>query len=186
MMSDVMTGSAGANASGTGSRGTFFGFLFGGGVLDALPAWAAWLASLLLLAPRLLLARDFFNSGWSRVTNWGSQDYLFTYIHPLPYIPPQLVDDPSPYYLPGAILAPLTTGLELLLPALLVIGLLGRWAGLGCAAMAASIYFLVGGTPIGADFANAAEQMPWIAMGLLLFVLGPGRLSADALIRRRA
>jgi len=164
----------------------FTSFLFGGGIMDSLPGLVAWLLSLGLLAPRFLLARDFFSSGWSRITNWDSQTFLFDNIHPLPYVPPQLVDDPTPYYIPGTLLAPLTTGLELVLPALLVLGLLGRWAGLGCAAIAAAIYFLVGATPMGGEFANAAEQFPWMAYGLLLFILGPGRLSADYFIRRGA
>lgn len=135
-------------------------------------AWN-WLKSLVYLLPRIWLAIPFWEAGTTRINNWGSQDWLFTNFHPVPG-------------LPASIAAPLTTAAELALPILLVFGLLGRFAGLGLAVMAATIFFIVGATEQGMQngVAIAHEQVPWMIVGLLLFLTGPGRLSADYAIRK--
>lgn len=142
------------------------GFIFGRGPTDRLGDMPAWVASLIILAGRIYLAIPFWNAGNARITNWDSQFFLFEQVHPLPILGPET----SAY---------ITTGAELALPVLLVLGLLGRWAGLGLAVMAFTIYFIIGGS-----FAIFWEQWPWMIVGLLIFILGPGRLSVDYAIRR--
>ncbi|MCA8931674.1 MAG: DoxX family membrane protein [Rhodospirillaceae bacterium] len=141
------------------------GFVFGAGPLDRLGAAPAWALSAVLLAARLYLALPFWRAGLVRVDQWAAQTYLFGQVHPLPGVPPLAA-------------AYITTAAEIALPILLVLGLLGRFAALGLAAMAATIYFVIGG-----NFAMANEQFPWMAVGLLLFLTGPGRISADQVVR---
>ena len=141
--------------------------VFGRSVLDRLPDLWAWVVGVVLLAPRLYLAIPFWDAGQVRLDNWSFQAILFQNVHPLPLVPPTVA-------------AYLTTTFELLLPVLLVIGLFGRFAALGLAVMAATIYFVIGG-----NFAIASEQFPWMAVGLLLFVIGTGRLSLDYAIRKK-
>lgn len=143
-------------------------FIFGGGVVHRLPGQWDGIASGLLVIPRIWLAVPFLAAGTTRLGNWGSQGFLFEHIHPVPFLDPGLA-------------AVFTTAGETVLSVLLVLGLFGRFAALGLAVMAAVIYFVVGQTPEGVDngIALATEQIPWIAVGLLLFVTGPGRLSLD-------
>ncbi len=150
----------------SGGLSALLSWVLGRSFLDRLSEAAAWIVGLLLLAPRIYLAIPFFNAGQARVNNWGSQSFLFEYEHPLPLLEPMQA-------------AYLTTTFELTLPVLLVLGLVGRLAALGLACMAATIYFVIGGA-----YAIPSEQVPWMAVGLLLFVTGPGRVSLDYLIRR--
>ena len=157
-----------ASADSPPSAGTNpLGLVFGSGVLDRLPNLWAWIVSVVLLAPRVYLAVPFWNAGQARIDSWAFQATLFETVHPLPLLPPTVA-------------AYVTTGFELLLPILLILGLFGRFAALGLAVMAATIYFVIGGA-----FAIPSEQFPWMAVGLLLFIVGPGRLSVDEVIRRR-
>ena len=151
------------SVSGTG----FVGLLFGRSMLDRLPDLWAWVVGVVLLAPRFFLAIPFWNAGQVRLDNWGFQAILFQNVHPLPLLSPTQA-------------AYLTTTFELALPVLLVIGLFGRFAALGLAVMAATIYFVIGGS-----FAIASEQFPWMAVGIVLFVIGTGRVSVDYLIRKK-
>ena len=135
-------------------------------------AWS-WFKSLVYLLPRIWLAIPFWNAGMTRIDSWGSQEWLFTNFHPVPF-------------LPASIAAPVTTVAEVILPVLLVLGLFGRFAGLGLAVMAAVIFFVVGATEQGIQngVAIAHEQVPWMIVGVMLFITGPGRISADYAIRK--
>lgn len=135
-------------------------------------AWL-WFGSLVFLLPRIWLAIPFFNAGWTRINNWGSQEWLFNNIHPVPG-------------LPGSIAAPITTAGELILPVLLILGLFGRFAGLGLAVMAFVIFYIVGSTEVAQqnNIPNAQEQVPWMIVGVILFITGPGRISVDYAIRK--
>ncbi len=135
--------------------------------------FSAWGASLTLLAARVWLALPFYNAGMARVNDWPSQPFYFADIHPVPYLPPDIA-------------ALVTTIGELGLAGLLVLGLFGRFAGLGLGVMAAVIYFVVGQTETGLanGIANLEEQLPWMVVGAHLFFTGPGRLSLDYILRR--
>lgn len=140
-------------------------------------AAAAWTvrgpAALVLLAGRLWLAWPFATAGWHRLFTWDSQEFLFTEVHPVPL-------------LPAALAAPLTTGAEILLSLTLILGLAGRVGAAGLGVMAATLFLVIGRTPQGVEngIAIAAEQVPWMLAGAALFILGPGALSVDALVRR--
>ena len=160
-MTDAVT-----NRAGSGRPRGILPLVFGAGPLDRVEGMPAWVLSLALLAARVYLAMPFWNAGQARLNNWGSQGFLFEYEHPLPLLSPMQA-------------AYVTTFSELFLPVLLVLGLLGRFAGFGLGVMAATIFFVIGGA-----YAIANEQVPWMALGLLIFLVGPGRLSADYAIRR--
>jgi putative oxidoreductase len=138
---------------------------------DALDSYAR---PLVLLLARLWMAKIFFDSGWARVTNWGSQEFLFSNIHPLPF-------------LPAGIAAPVTTTAELALPALLAIGLLGRLSATGLLIMTMVIQWVVAATPEGMEngIANPVHYL-WMLVLALLIVVGPGKLSLDRLLFRSA
>jgi putative oxidoreductase len=149
----------------------FGNLLFGQGVVDRMAAAGAWPLSALLLLLRLWIAEPFLRAGLARLNSWDFQPDAFRDFHPVPGLAPEIA-------------APVTVAAELILPVLLVLGLFARPAALGLAIMAATILFVVGSTPEGqaANIANAAEQLPWIVVGLLLFVTGPGFFSHDQVI----
>ncbi|MEM7443108.1 MAG: DoxX family protein [Pseudomonadota bacterium] len=151
----------------------FFGLIFGRGPFDGLADMPAWILGLVLLAPRIWLAIPFWDAGQIRLASFSRQPMFFQAIHPVPFLDPSTA-------------AYLTTGAEIILPVLLVFGFFGRWAALGLAVMAATIFFIVGQTPQGMQngIAIASEQFPWMFVGLALFVIGPGRVSIDYGIRR--
>lgn len=150
---------------------SFGNLLFGQGVIDRLPAAGAWPASVALLVLRLWLAEAFLRAGLARLNSWDFQTDAFRDFHPVPGLSPEVA-------------APLTVTAELILPVLLVLGLFARPAALGLAVMAAMIFFVVGSTPEAqaANIPNAAEQLPWLFIGLLLAVTGPGFFSHDQLL----
>jgi putative oxidoreductase len=128
---------------------------------------------LVLLAGRLWLGWSFLSSGLTRIAHWDSQGFLFSSVHPVPFLPPD--------WAPA-----LTTGAELVLPPALILGFLARPAAFGLAIMAATIYFVIGQTPEGIEngIAVASEQFPWMAVGLAIAVVGAGPLSIDAVAKR--
>lgn len=127
---------------------------------------------LVLLLARLWMAKIFFDAGWARITNWGSQDFLFSSIHPLPFLPSSLA-------------APVTTAGELGLAVLLAFGLLGRLSATGLLVMTMVIQWVVGQTPEGIEngIANPSHYY-WMLIFGLLIVSGPGRISLDELLFR--
>lgn len=147
--------------------------IFGRGPFDRLADMPAWILGLILLAPRIWLALPFWKAGNIRVNSFDRQPLFFQAIHPVPFLDPVTA-------------AYVTTAAEITLPVLLVFGFFGRWAALGLAIMAATIYFIVGQTEQGLanGIAIASEQFPWMLVGLALFIIGPGRVSIDYGIRR--
>lgn len=132
-----------------------------------------WIGPLFLLGMRFWLARIFFKSGYGRAKDWGSQSFMFESIHPVPGIPPNLA-------------AYITTGAELVLPVMLMIGLFSRIAAFGMLIMTVVIQFIVAATPQGIEnkIANS-EHYYWMFLALMIICFGPGKLSIDALLRRR-
>ena len=122
------------------------------------------------LAGRYLLGWAFFSAGWGRISDWDSQSFLFSDIHPVPG-------------LPASIAAPITTAGELILPVLLWLGLFGRGAALGLLVMTAVIQFVVGQTPQGIEnlIANP-DHYWWMLVAAFLLVRGPSALSLDRLL----
>lgn len=151
----------------------FLSFLFGSSFLDRISGIAPWVVALVLVSPRLWLAGPFFMAGMKRYNDfaggsWDTQLFLFGTEHPLPFVP-------------AGVAATVTMAAELILPVLLALGLLGRVAAFGLAAMTATILLA-----LPEPYSNSTEQLPWILVGFLLFITGPGRLSLDYLIRKLA
>jgi putative oxidoreductase len=124
-------------------------------------------APLFDLAARFYLAYVFFKSGMLRFNDflngtWSNQIFLFELEHPVPGVPPGI----------AAIMA--TTG-ELVLPALLVLGLFGRFAAAGIIIMTLVIEL---------TYIHATDHIIWFILAASIFIKGPGVLSADFMIRR--
>ncbi|WP_119168749.1 DoxX family protein [Algihabitans albus] len=138
---------------------------------DAVEAYGQPIVSLIA---RLWMAKIFFDAGWSRVNNWGSQEFLFGFIHPVPFLPPALA-------------APITTVGELTLAVLLAFGLLGRLSAAGLLVMTMTIQWIVGATPEGIEngIAHPSHYLWMLVFGLLI-VYGPGKLSLDHLLGKRS
>lgn len=130
-------------------------------------------ASLPLLALRIALAVPFYKSG---LTKWNGfltlsdgAKFLFIDEFRLHIFGSQY---PYPFPLAAATLAGIA---EVVLPVLLVLGLLTRFAALGLLAMTAVIQLTV---PEG--WANF--HLPWAAMALALIVFGPGKVAIDSFV----
>lgn len=134
-------------------------------------------ASLASLILRFAIAVPFFKSG---LTKWDgflqiseTAELLFTDEFKL-HIFGRLIDYPFPK------LAAWGSSLgEIILPILLAAGLGTRFAALGLLVMTALIQLTI---PDG--WANF--HLPWAAMSVAIIVIGPGKLSLDWLLRKRA
>ncbi len=130
------------------------------GALDKLQPLAALLA-------RLYIAQVFFLSGLTKLRDWGTTVALFTDEYKVPFLSP-------------AIAAAMGTAGELVLPALLLLGLGGRFSALGL--------FVVNAVAVISlsEIAPAALQQHvfWgsLLAGLAIYGLGPW--SADRFLKR--
>ena len=140
-------------------------------VLYDLQAWLTrYAVDLALLALRLPVAVVFWRSGRTRVAGWNifhltdSQIYLFDQEFHMPV--PELM-------------AHLTAVAEHVLPVLLIAGLFTPLTALGMLTMTLVIQFFV--------FPDAwlTAHMFWATILFAVLVLGPGRISLDALLARR-
>jgi putative oxidoreductase len=120
------------------------------------------------LAVRLYVAKVFFLSGLTKIADWNITVALFENEYQVPFLSP-------------AVAALLGTGAELVLPALLALGLGSRAAAL--ALFAFNIVAVVS-YPDLSD-AGFKDHLLWGALMLVTFVYGPGRLALDAVIARR-
>ena len=77
-----------------------------------------YLAPMLDLGIRLLLANVFFKSGWTKIQSWDSTLYLFNDVYHVPLLSPDVA-------------ATMAASAELGLSVLLVLGLFGRFAAAG-------------------------------------------------------
>ncbi|OPX55354.1 putative oxidoreductase [Oceanospirillum multiglobuliferum] len=127
-----------------------------------------WLTPILLLFVRFWAAKAFFQAGLVKIASWDSTLYLFESEYQVPIIPWQWA-------------AYLGTGIELLLPPLLLLGLLSR--------MTATVLFLfnimaVISYPLLWEQGFYDHQL-WGLMLLMTAIFGAGKLSADQLLKRR-
>jgi putative oxidoreductase len=132
--------------------------------------------SLVQLSLRVALAIPFWRSGLTKWSGWFELSegavYLFTEEFKLHFFG-QLYAYPLP-----KLMALASAIMELLLPALLVLGLATRFAALGILLMTFIIQVTI---PDG--WANF--HLPWAAMALALIAYGPGRVSIDHWLRAR-
>jgi putative oxidoreductase len=130
-------------------------------------------ASLALLVLRLTLAMPFYRSGLTRWDGWFtlsfgakalfSDDYrLHLFGQAFPFPEPELV-------------ATMASTAEIVLPILLALGLLSRYAAFGLLCMTAVIQLVY---PDG--WQNF--HLPWATMALAIMAFGPGAISIDRLL----
>ena len=140
----------------------------------ALGRWLDYLQPLGLLAARLYIAKVFMWSGWLKLTSWDQTVGLFTDEYRVPLLPPE----------PAAMLG--TFG-ELFFPALLVLGLFGRVGALGTFAVNAMAVISYSHVLFGEGFEAAIGQhILWGLFSLGLVLFGPGAISVEWLLERRA
>ncbi len=158
-----------------------------GTVMNHAERWLAPVSGLLL---RLLAARVFLNSGLSKWDGWFDFDerkydlFLYEYFCPEPVRPGALLlcDPQTMDYTPGSLVVTLIEGLaltagvlEVVLPALLIVGLFTRFAALGLIGMTLFIQFAV--FPGWDHWWNPAAW--WFVVLLALLAHGPGAWSLD-------
>lgn len=131
-----------------------------------------YLAPLGYLAARIWVAYIFFAAGLTKIQSWDSTLMLFEHEYQVPLLSPWLA-------------AILGTGLELILPVLLVIGLGGRVIifMLFIYNLVAVISYPFLWTPEGA--LGLDQHINWGLLLALLMFHGSGKLSVDHLLRKR-
>jgi NADH dehydrogenase/putative oxidoreductase len=126
-------------------------------IADGYDAAGARLAPIADLAARLWLAQTFLVSGIVKLSSWPTTIALYAAEHPVPGLAP-------------ASAAVLGTGIELLCPPLLAVGLMTRLAAVPLFATAAFLQF---------TYLDLAVHWYWmLALGLVI-VRGPGPISLD-------
>lgn len=134
---------------------------------------ADWGGSLVSLAIRLYVGSVFFKSGLVKIADWGSTVALFTDEYQTPLLSPEVA-------------AVMGTAGELTLPLLLFVGLLSRPAAVGL--FMVNLMAVISYPQLFTFDCPAAinDHRYWGILLLVLVAFGPGRLSLDALIRRRS
>ena len=130
------------------------------------------LTDLLLLALRWFIAWQFLKAGLLKLANWPSTLALFESEYKVPLLSPMLA-------------AYMGTAGELVLPVLLIVGLFTRWSALGLFAVNA---MAVISYPMLWTFdcpAAINDHKYWGLILVVLFVFGAGRISLDALAKRK-
>jgi putative oxidoreductase len=122
----------------------------------------------LLLVTRVYVAWQFLKSGWLKVADWEATLFLFEQEYQVPLVSPMLAAVGG------------TFG-ELVFPALLILGLLTRYAAAGLFAVNIVAVVSYAHVLLGEGFEAALGQhYLWGLMLLVVLVFGPGRLSIDA------
>ncbi|MGV6859858.1 MAG: DoxX family protein [bacterium] len=120
------------------------------------------------LVLRFWIAKVFFLSGLTKIQSWSSTVALFEYEYTVPVLPPELA-------------AFLATGVELIIPVLLVLGLLNR--------VSATVLFVFNAIAAlsypDISTAGTLEHMLWGLMLLVIMIYGPGKISLDHWLRGR-
>ena len=130
-----------------------------------------WLA---LLAARIYVTQVFWASGWLKLTNWDSTLGLFESEYHVPLLPPHAA-------------AVAGTFGELFFPALLVVGLYGRIGAIGTFVVNAMAVISYSNVLLAEGFEAAlGNHILWGTLLAGLIVFGPGKVSVDAWLDRRA
>jgi putative oxidoreductase len=140
---------------------------FTGAVFGLVPEWFP------LLILRLALARPFFASGLTRWDGWFTLSFgaktLFADEYKL-----HILGSEFPFPFPELVAAMASTA-EIVLPILLALGFLTRWAALGLLCMTVVIQMTYPG-----GWANF--HLYWASIALAIMTFGPGAVSLDRLI----
>ena len=140
-------------------------------LLDRARIWLNSGANVLDLAIRVLVARDFFMAGLTKIRDWDTTLALFQDEYHVPVLPPELAAIGG------------TFG-ELFFPVLLVLGLGTRFAALGLSLV--NVMAVVSYWHVLKDLEPAlAMHVTWAILLLVILFHGPGKISVDAWIWRR-
>ncbi len=126
-----------------------------------------WLNPAVSLLFRLWIANIFWKAGMTKIASWDSTLYLFTYEYQVPLLSPELA-------------AYLGTGVELLMPVLLALGLTTRFSAL--VLFVFNIIAVVAYPSL--NEIGIKDHQYWGLMLLVPLFYGPGAMSLDTLIRR--
>jgi putative oxidoreductase len=127
-----------------------------------------FLAPLGDLAIRLWVANVFWKSGLTKIQSMDATLMLFTYEYQVPWLTPEVA-------------AYLSTGVELMFPVLLALGLAGRFSAL--VLFAFNLLAVVSYPTLNP--AGLEAHQAWGIMLLMPLLHGPGKLSIDHLIARK-
>ena len=140
-------------------------------LLDRARIWLNSGANVLDLAIRVLVARDFFMAGLTKIRDWDTTLALFQDEYHVPVLPPELAAIGG------------TFG-ELFFPVLLVLGLGTRFAAVGLSLV--NVMAVVSYWHVLKDLEPAlAMHVTWAILLLVPLFHGPGKISLDAWIWRR-
>ena len=123
----------------------------------------SYVSDALRFAMRLWMANIFWKSGMLKISNWDSTINLFTYEHPVPFLPPVIAAISGTFF-------------ELTCPILLTLGLAARLGTLPMLSMTAVIQF---------TYLQADEHIYWAFLLGTILCFGPGRASLDYWIKRK-
>ncbi len=132
-------------------------------LLEALERVPVWLFQLLF---RICVAGVFWDSGQTKIDSWQSTILLFENEYKVPILSPEIA-------------ATLATTIELACPVLLVVGLGARLATLPMLAMT----FVIEAFVYPEDW---LQHLTWASMLLFILSRGPGPVSLDYWIARKA
>jgi putative oxidoreductase len=138
-----------------------------GSLVDILKGLPVSVAQLVL---RVTIGWVFFRSGLSKAENMDNAVFLFSDIHPVPLLSPEMA-------------AYLSTFFELAMPVFLFVGLATRFAAIPLMGMALMIHLVV--FPVWNNPGNWVEFGTWFGVFWLLISAGGGRISLDHLIAKR-
>ena len=119
------------------------------------------------LVARAYVAQVFFLSGQTKLRDWGTTVALFTDEYKVPLLPPEVA-------------AVMGTAGELVLPALLVLGLGGRFAALGLSVV--NVIAVISLSEIAP--AALQQHITWGVLLAALGIYGCGKWSLDSLARK--
>ncbi|HET7675451.1 MAG TPA: DoxX family protein [Gammaproteobacteria bacterium] len=146
------------------------------GGYEKFAAGLEWAAPVSLLLFRLWVATDFWRAGSVKFSNLPSTVSLFQYVYHVPLLPPVWA-------------AYLGTGIELVIPWFIGLGLLGRPA-----ALLLFVYNIIAVISYPALWPNGfwaglwgggfTDHKVWALMLLAIVLYGPGKLSLDHLLKR--
>lgn len=117
----------------------------------------------LVLFMRFWMAKIFWYSGLTKISNWQSTVFLFKDEYKVPVIPPEI----AAYF---------ATTFELSCPILLILGFATRFATLPMLAMTAVIQF---------TYLDLIDHRYWAMLLALILFYGPGPLSLDHWISKK-
>jgi uncharacterized membrane protein YphA (DoxX/SURF4 family) len=126
-----------------------------------------------LLLSRLALGSTFLLFGSEKLFRIGVKKFVDAYTSSLPSFLPRPIGQTYLYAVPYA---------EFIVGAFLIAGFCTRTIGFIATLMLISFSIAISGIFTGGDFYHVHQNMAYIAMAILLMVMGPGTLSADRAI----